>query len=29
MLFIAALFIVVEMWKLPEWALVVERINKL
>ena len=29
MLFIAALCIVVEVWKLPEWALVVEWISKL
>ena len=29
MLFIAALFIVVEVWKLPQWALVVEQISKL
>ena len=29
MLCMAALFIVVEVWKLPEWALVVEQISKL
>lgn len=29
MLFFAALFKVVEVWKLPEWALVMEQISKL